>query len=358
MRTSFLAILYLLLGCLCVHAAALKPDESVLIFPTIGWQTTNGWEIDVHGLVFEPHAHKIITRVLRRSLGIDEEELKPGEDKLFAERARYFMVDNERRKQLTIRFGARTATLSPTPANGHFHAHFVFSTDSLGAAGISGALSNGVLEIETVSENKKVRQFHGQVFLVASNGISVISDIDDTIKISQVTNRHELIRNTFLRPFQGVPGMADVYQSWSTNSGAKFHYVSASPWQLYEPLSDFLHTNHFPEGSFHLKQFRFKDRTFFDLFQSPQNYKPRVIGDLLERFPNRRFVLVGDSGEKDPEIYGALARKYPGQILKIFIRDVTGEPTGSVRYKSAFSDISVSKWQVFRKSSEIVNSIP
>jgi phosphatidate phosphatase APP1 len=357
-RISFATLLCLLLGLLAVHASALKPDESVMIFPTIGWQTTNGWEIDVHGLVFEPHAHKIITRVLRRSLGIDEEELKPGEDKLFAERARYFMVDNERRKRLTIRFGARTETLSPTPANGHFHAHFVLPADALGTFGIAGALSNGVLEIETVSENKKVHPFHGEVLLVPSTGISVISDIDDTIKISQVTNRHELIRNTFLRPFQGVPGMADVYQNWFTNSKAKFHYVSASPWQLYEPLSEFLSAGHFPAGSVHLKQFRLKDRTFFDLFKSPEEYKPKVIGDLLQKFPNRRFVLVGDSGEKDPEIYGDLARKYPDQISRIFIRNVTGESSGSARYKNAFAEVSNSKWQVFEKSSEIVNGIP
>jgi hypothetical protein len=357
-KGCFIAVILLLVAGWPIQSAPLKPDESVLIFPTVGWQKTNGWEIEVHGLVFEPHAHKLLTRVLRRSLGIDEEELEPGEDKLFAERARYFLVDNERHKQVTIRFGARTEILLPTPANGHFHAEFFLPSDSIGAYGIAGAIGNGLMEVETVSQNPKVRPFHGEILLVPSNGISVVSDIDDTIKITKVTDRHELVRNTFLRPFRSVPGMADVYRNWATNSGATFHYVSASPWQLYAPLSEFLLGDGFPPGTFHMKQFRVKDRSFFDLFKSPEQYKPKVIGDLLEKFPNRRFVLVGDSGEKDPEIYARLAKKYPAQIERIFIRDVTNEPGTAERYKIAFAGLASSKWSIFQKSSEIVHGIP
>ena len=358
MKGCFTAIALLLFGCWSVRSPPLKPDESVLIFPTVGWQKTNGWEIEVHGLVFEPHAHKLLTRVLRRSLGIDEEALQPGEDKLFAERARYFLVDNERHKQLTIRFGARTETLSPAPANGHFHAQFFLPSDSLGVFGISRAISNGLLEVETVSQNAKVHPFHGDILLVPSNGLSVISDIDDTIKISKVRDRHELVRNTFLRPFQGVPGMADVYRNWSTNSGATFHYVSASPWQLYAPLSDFLQANGFPRGTFHMKQFRVRDRSLLTFSNRPNNTSQGLLVICWGNFPIVASSWSATRARRIPRFMAALLGNTPDQIWRIFIRDVSNEPESSERYKNAFAGIASFKWHVFQKSSEIINGIP
>jgi len=98
-----------------------------------------------------------------------------------------------------------------------------------------------------------------------------------------------------------------------------------------------------------MKSFRVKDSSFLSLMESPERYKPPVIEELLRQFPKRRFVLVGDSGEKDPEIYGALARKHPSQVIQIFIRDVTGEPPDSARYRKAFRDLPDGLWQVFQK---------
>ena len=335
-----------------VAGSVIKPDESVLIFPTVGWQTTHGWELEVHGLVYEPHAHKLITGLLRRSLGIEKEELSAGEEKLFSERARYFLVDNERRKRITLKFGTQLEKISPTGPNGHFKAELDFAAPDATPHAFFSFLTNGVLDIETVSANTKVHPFRGQIYLVPKTGWSVISDIDDTIKISDVLHRKELIRNTLVRDYRPVPGVADVYRRWA-GQGAMFHYVSASPWQLYVPLSDFLATNGFPGGTFHLKQFRVKDSSIFDLFKSPEKYKPAVIEPLLKKFPERKFVLSGDSGEKDPEVYGALARKFPQQIQRIIIRDVTGESSTGPRYQKAFHDLSTNLWQVYKEAAEI-----
>src|SRR5438045_2662075 len=73
LRCRFLA--FLLLFCVSSPASPVKPDETVVLFPSIGWQRTNGWELEIHGLVFEPHNHKLLTRLLRRALGIEGEEL-------------------------------------------------------------------------------------------------------------------------------------------------------------------------------------------------------------------------------------------------------------------------------------------
>jgi phosphatidate phosphatase APP1 len=95
-----------------------------------------------------------------------------------------------------------------------------------------------------------------------------------------------------------------------------------------------------------------------DLSASPERYKPGVIEPLLRRFPKRQFVLVGDSGEKDPEIYGALARKFPAQIRRVLIRDVTGESAGSPRYEKAFARLPREVWRVFKRPREIQDALP
>jgi phosphatidate phosphatase APP1 len=173
-----------------------------------------------------------------------------------------------------------------------------------------------------------------------------------------VHDRKATLRNTFLNPFQAVPGMAEVYRAWAERTGAQFCYVSASPWQLFLPLSGFVSSNGFPAGMFYLKSFRLKDESVFSLFQNPERYKPAVIEPLLKQFPRRQFVLVGDSGERDPEIYGRLARQYPRQVARIFIRNVSGEPGGAPRYKNAFRDLPSELWKVFQDPSEIASLVP
>jgi hypothetical protein len=71
---------------------------------------------------------------------------------------------------------------------------------------------------------------------------------------------------------------------WRANEGAQFHYVSASPWQLYPALAEFRRTNGFPAGTFHLKTFRWKDESFFDLVQSLLEYKLGVLEPVEPHF--------------------------------------------------------------------------
>lgn len=69
----------------------------------------------------------------------------------------------------------------------------------------------------------------------------------------------------------------------------------------------------------------------------------------------RILVLIGDSGEHDPEIYGLVARKYPKRVYKIFIRAVKGETSNDNRFLTAFKDIPRDKWFVF---TDPINQLP
>ncbi|MDM8559299.1 phosphatase domain-containing protein [Candidatus Parabeggiatoa sp. HSG14] len=202
------------------------------------------------------------------------------------------------------------------------------------------------IHFKAVTSAKDSRHFKGKIQLIDKKGISIISDIDDTIKISEVLDKRALLANTFKHPFQPVPRMAKFYNTLTQQENVTFHYVSASPWQLYQPLATFLADNDFPAGSFHLRLFRWKDNSFFKFFKSSRSHKMRTIQSLINCCDKRRFILIGDSGEHDPEIYADIARQYPQQVIRIFIRDVTGE--NAIRYQKTFKNLPKSLWTVFQ----------
>jgi len=188
--------------------------------------------------------------------------------------------------------------------------------------------------------------------LIEPRGISVISDIDDTLKASYVWKKRKLIRTTFTRQWKPTKGLAGVYQQLA-GAGAVFHYVSTSPWQLYPALAQFTQRAGFPDGTFHLKRFRWKDRSFLDLFAHAAQYKPRLIEPILDRFPRRRFVLIGDSGECDPRVYGQVARQRPHQVAAILIRDVAELGADHPTLREAFAGLPPERWQLFDKAKRI-----
>jgi hypothetical protein len=332
----------------------LKRQQEVVFYPTLAHsaEAGGGWELEIHGCVYDFDQRRLALALLREALGLEGVALTPAENKLLTERARLFMVDHKAGKKLVVRIGGQTFTLSKSTANGQFSGTIRLSDSE------AQALKTSATPIQAVLPANDPRQFIGALNLFADAGITVISDIDDTIKVTQVHDRKATLRNTFLNPFQPVPGMAEVYRAWAERPAAQFCYVSASPWQLFLPLSEFVRSNGFPAGMFYLKNFRLKDESVFSLFQNPEKYKPVVIEPLLKQFPQRQFVLVGDSGERDPEIYGRLARQYPGQVIRIFIRNVSGEPAGAPRYKNAFRDLPSALWKVFQDPSEIIGLLP
>jgi phosphatidate phosphatase APP1 len=330
-------------------------NETLQFFPSMGYlnPTNNNWEIEVHGWVYEWESRQLLMWSLQKALGLDE--MDAASQRIFKDRARAFLYDNQGQRLIRIKLDDTVCSMGKSSANGHFYGRFALTESLLAMAGVSNinAMSSHALEIQAVLPAGDQRQFTGTLNIIPPTGWSVISDVDDTIKISVVTNRHELLQNTFCRPFKPVPGMASVYQLWATNQGVQFHYVSGSPWQMAQPILDFLHAEGYPIGTFHLRPFRWVDGTALNFFESPYRHKMTEIGQLLERFPQRRFILVGDNGEQDPEIYGEMARKHPQQIEAIYVRNIMRETVDGARYQKAFAGIPREHWHLFAEPSEI-----
>ena len=181
----------------------------------------------------------------------------------------------------------------------------------------------------------------GVLRFLEPEGVCVVSDIDDTIKLTRIpAGKKTVLRNTFLRKFEAVPGMRERFTALASDTGAHkdvcFHYVSGSPWQMYAVLSRFLfEETRFPWGTLHMKALRLNliERgsignlvtfaTGGDLATLDQ--KIRQITDLMLHLPRRKFILIGDSGERDPEVYRAIRELFPDQVLEIQIRQVLGQ---------------------------------
>ena len=316
----------------------LKSDEDVRIFQTVARRDGDAWVVPLHAWVYEPEDGAIVRGATLDALLMALELPAEAESSdIFRARAEAFLYDNESAKHLVVRLGGAAYTLPGTGSNGHSEATLRVPADGL---------APGWTTATVVPRSGDLRTFSGDVLLLADTGVSVISDVDDTIKISEVRDKKKLLENTFMKPFVAVPGMAAAYTRWA-GQGAAFHYVSASPWQLHGPLNSFLGEAAYPQGSMHMKLFRWKDSTFFSLFQSPIEYKQPILSGLIAQFPQRRFVLVGDSGEKDPEVYAAVYRAHPQQVAGIYIRDVTGEARDAPRYQTAFTGIPADRWAIF-----------
>jgi phosphatidate phosphatase APP1 len=166
------------------------------------------------------------------------------------------------------------------------------------------------------------------VDIISDNGVSVISDIDDTIKKSSISmGAREIFRNTFIRDLKDltVAGVKEWYGELH-RMGVRFHYCSNSPWQLFPVIATFFGLAGLPPGSLHLKQY---SGMLQGIFEPVAERKKGTLEKILRDFPRRRFILVGDSGEADLEVYTELALAHPRRILAIFIRDVTTpEQTG------------------------------
>lgn len=126
---------------------------------------------------------------------------------------------------------------------------------------------------------------------------------------------------------------------------AVLHYLSSSPIQLYHKLKAFVAAAGFPSGSMHLREST-SWRSVVVGSDTSMKRKRGALSRLLTQRLRRHFVLVGDSGERNPKIYAEIARSHPQQVTAIAIRDVTGEYACSPRYHRVFEGISPERWVV------------
>ncbi len=164
-----------------------------------------------------------------------------------------------------------------------------------------------------------------------SAAYGIISDMDDTVIQSEVTSfiraaRMVLLENAHTRlPFAGVAAFYRALEEGPAGGSRNpIFYVSSSPWNLYDVIAEFLEAERIPAGPLLLRDWDLGP----SLFRNAE-HKTRLIREILETFSTLPFILIGDSGQEDPEIYAEIVAAHPNRILAVYIRNVEPHPERS-----------------------------
>lgn len=179
--------------------------------------------------------------------------------------------------------------------------------------------------------SKDVRATAQVRVLTGAPTFGVISDLDDTVIQSRITNFLQAVRTVMLgnaRTRLPFPGVAAFYRSLERGADGARHnpvfYVSSSPWNIHDLIAEFMEVQGIPRGPISLRDW---DIVLSALTSSHLGtFKEPVIREILDLYPSLPFILIGDNSQKDPEIYRAILDQYAGRILAIYIRNVDANP--------------------------------
>jgi phosphatidate phosphatase APP1 len=186
----------------------------------------------------------------------------------------------------------------------------------------------------------------GEVLIPPSTAeFGVISDIDDTVLQTDATSLLRMARTVFLgnartrMPFAGAAGLYRALHAGRTgNARNPLFYVSNSPWNLYDLLSEFFQLNDIPIGPvLFLRNWGVSEEELLPTHQ--RDYKLSHIRRILDLYPDLPFILIGDSGEEDPEVYHQVTQEAPNRILAVYIRNVGQEPGRPAAIRELTQDV-------------------
>ncbi|CAF0960752.1 unnamed protein product [Rotaria sordida] len=343
-----------------------NPKKKFMLIPSIGYEMNDKpgkFTFILNGWYYKPvdsgFIKIIIKTTLQAALSVLDSSSTSNEE-IEQERIEPFFVTDVTDHKIKLKLTDSISEIVSTDKNGRFYKDII--VDSLNGLNIQ----KQELKYTAFDNDNQQNAYEGIIYLMKNKnriGCLIISDIDDTIKISEVPFKTKLMINTFRKPFQAVPGMSQAYRSWESSDQCSIHYVSAMPSQLYYATQTFLNKENFPGGSFHMRHLKLADSDKLNLINSiidfvkhdaSRKHKISVIENILTYASiKQKFVMVGDSGELDPEIYGEIARKYPDRIKMIFIRIVPGGKNNNSRFEIAFRNVRQDKWKTFSDATEL-----
>jgi phosphatidate phosphatase APP1 len=186
------------------------------------------------------------------------------------------------------------------------------------------------VHFQATDSDGRIVEANGRVVLPdPASKIAVVTDVDDTILRTGMTEGIKAVQRTLLRDAHGrrpIPGMPSLYRGLARGTGGRpesmFFYVSSTPWNLYDMLVQFLALRGFPRGPLFLTDWRPGRKTEGDEDMQYRGHKRARIRRLLDAYPDLQFVLIGDSGEHDRSIYSEFLETDADRIAAILIRDV------------------------------------
>ena len=227
--------------------------------------------------------------------------------------------------EVTLRLGDAEMVVT-TDANGFFHAHFR-------PGSLDESRAWHALDLEVTKASGEVVRAKGEVFVPPPKArYVVISDIDDTVVFTGVANFLGMLWRLFAQGAESrvaFPGVGALYRAFHDGaSGGERNpllYVSRGPWSIYDVLEAFYDLHRIPVGP--VLFLRYWGLTLqHPLPRRAKGYKQELIENMLALYEDLPFILLGDSGQHDPETYAQVVRDHPGRVLAIYIRNVSRDP--------------------------------
>lgn len=317
--------------------------KEVVFYTTYGYRRGDEWVIPMR--VWVRRRRPFVLDDLNNLWPKDVEALKKDELDRLGVSSEDFIADDCDADDISFTFDADPATAHhfdlPTTVNGLAEHEFHLPADEAERM-IEEPGSNWLALTIKARGRLGEAEGRGRVVLLDDEGLSVVSDVDDTIKVTEILEGLDrVVQRTFLLEYEAVREMRERYgripEERAEFKSVAFHYVSGSPWPLYRPLQKFLvEREGFPEGTFHLKGFSkslldpasfVRDmKALAEGKMNTEEMKVRIISELMNNLPGRKFILYGDSGERDPEAFRRVRdADTRGQVIGIFIRDVSGD---------------------------------
>ncbi|WP_298330251.1 phosphatase domain-containing protein [uncultured Dokdonia sp.] len=269
-----------------------------------------------------------------------------------------FASDELRHTKLKVTLLDNRSFYTTTDAEGYFKIDE--KVDGLGALANDEGWLQMVISFDDVQKGITVlgdNRFPIEMLIPAETAsYGVISDIDDTILHTGVASllKWRVIINTFFKnvgkrtSLEGAPELYRKLHGGKSGQDANpMFYVSNSPWNLYSYLESFVRNQKFPKGPILLRDLR------SPLEKTPKPEKPHKqheIRNILNAYPKLKFVLIGDSGEHDVDIYLEVAKEYPEQIIAVYLRSVKHKKK-VLRVKSVLSQYETTPAVLVEKSS-------
>ncbi|KAF7854634.1 hypothetical protein EAF04_010442 [Stromatinia cepivora] len=360
--SSLLENLLSYLGSYNPFPRAVSKDDTVWLLDNTAYrnQLTGEWEAEFVAAVWETESGKHVPEIVGDIVGRIGGDGDRGEDEIVEERLRPFLMDVRPGRVVDIEFSEHQETtelrLGPGGRTG------ISSNIQKLRDGKDGEIVTWKAEVPTGAEGI----LEMKTVYAEPEGWGVISDIDDSIKITQTSSPIGILRSTFLSkplPIEGMPEFYKHIQSLITPkhaSVAPWFYLSASPYTLYSFLSEF-RQEYYPQGTMILRDANFLSLggLLETLTEGTQEYKVDRMEKIYRWLPKRKMICVGDSTQSDPEAYGEMYRKNPTWIKLILIRKVTdiaaigiSQKNEPERFEKAFTGVPASVWRVFESPEE------
>ena len=189
-------------------------------------------------------------------------------------------------------------------------------------------------------------------YLVPNQGLTVISDIDDILRITKIYQPKEGLLNSFARPFVPWENMPDIYANWSRSlPNMHFHYLTTTPEQITRNYMDFIYKT-YPGGSFDTRPLNFSD------VKATLSIRKFLLNRIFQTYPQRKFILVADTSNSDVmRDYPQMVTDFPGQVQCIFLRNTSAtDPGDKFPYNTAgFKDINQQMYMFFLNPDDLTN---